>query len=155
MLSALPWQSGSFEKIRSFDQVFDPSFLENNVSKLPEGSLVFQASETGGDLIFLLSGTVRIQNRLDTEGQPILHHALASERDFQIRPCLISSEHRHLEVIAETDVALLSLPNAILEEMMTASSEFRRFIFTTCSDQISDLVRALGFGAGDRLSRMN
>lgn len=115
----------------------------------PRGALLVGAATPargGGDLIFVRTGTLRVQRRRGpTDAQTLFH--LRGGRGLDLSAaCLLALEPDDLEAVAQTALTTLRLPRASFEALMLRSQSFRACLFQAYSKRLV----ALGDAVADR-----
>ncbi len=106
--------------------------------RLWQGTVIFGADEPRKDLWFLTSGSVRFHGGA---GEEMLCHA-------QGGACLLTSGDSASEAVAATDITAICVPCANFARLVSASQEFRAFVFAACSQRIAEL-----FSGSDEMRR--
>jgi CRP/FNR family transcriptional regulator, anaerobic regulatory protein len=106
---------------------------------VPAGTQVFAAGQSADNLLLLLSGTVRVQQRSDTGREVFLYRVNAGESCVLTTACMIADEDYAAEGVAETDVTAVAIPRATFDDLAGRSPVFRSFVFRAYSRRIADL----------------
>lgn len=118
---------------------------------IPADSRIFGAGLAAEDMLFLLDGTVRVQQVSDTGREIVLYRAHAGESCVMTNACLFAYEGNAAEGIAETRVQAASIPRQLFDELVAQSAEFRNFVFFAFSKRITDLFQVIDEVAFQRL----
>jgi CRP/FNR family transcriptional regulator len=111
----------------------------SRVVSVPEGTQVFQPGQSADNLLLLLDGTVRVQQKSDTGREVFLYRVHAGESCVLTTACMLAFEDYSADGIAEVDVTAVAIPRATFDDLAGKSSVFRNFIFTAYSRRITDL----------------
>lgn len=111
----------------------------SNVVSLPAGTTVFAPGQSADNLLLLLDGTVRVQQRSETGREVFLYRVHAGESCVLTTACMLAFEEYSADGIAETDVTAVAIPRATLDDLVARSAVFRQFVFTAYSRRITDL----------------
>lgn len=115
------------------------------------GSRVFEPGRMPSNLLFLLEGTVRVQQTSDSGRQVVLYRARAGESCVMTNACLFAYQENTAEGIAETPVRAASISKQLFDELLSESSLFREFVFCAFSKRITDLFQVVDEIAFKRL----
>ena len=116
---------------------------ESRVLSLPEGTHIFGPGQSPSNFLLLLSGSIRVQQVSENGREIILYRVSAGESCALTTTCLLGHDQYRAEGIAETAIEAVAIPRSTFEELIAASSPFRRFVFKTFSDRIADLCRVI------------
>lgn len=115
------------------------------------GSSVFAPGKTASNLLFLLAGTVRVQQTSSSGHEIVLYRAHAGESCVMTNACLFAYQGNSAEGIAETPVQAASIPKQLFDKLLAESSSFRDFVLYAFSRRITDLFQMVGEVAFKRL----
>lgn len=126
----------------------EPATRETLVNKsrvitLPEGALIFGPGKAPDHLLFLLEGTVRVQQTSEQGREIVLYRVNAGESCVLTTACLLAYEDYTAEGIAETSVEAAAIPKAVFDEIIAQSPVFRSFVFSAYSRRITDLFHVI------------
>jgi len=111
----------------------------SRIMTVPEGALVFSAGQQADNLLLLLSGTVRVQQRSDTGREVTLYRVHAGESCVLTTACMLAFEEYAAEGVAEAQVTAAAIPRKLFDDLLARSSVFREFVFAAYSRRITDL----------------
>ena len=111
----------------------------SKIVHLPQGTTVFAPGQPSENLLLMLEGTVRVQQRSDTGREVFLYRVHAGESCVLTTACMLADEAFSADGIAETDITAVAIPRALFDTLAGRSSEFRQFVFRTFSRRITDL----------------
>ncbi len=111
----------------------------SKVVTVPEGTQVFAPGQSADNLLLLLEGTVRVQQKSDTGREVFLYRVHAGESCVLTTACMLAFEDYAADGVAETDVRAVAIPRATFDELAARSSVFREFVFKAYSRRITDL----------------
>ncbi len=111
----------------------------SKVVRLPAGAQVFQPGQHADNLLLLLSGTVRVQQRSDTGREAFLYRVNAGESCVLTTACMLADEDYAAEGLTETEVEAVVIPRRVFDDLAARSEVFRTFIFRAYSRRIVDL----------------
>lgn len=118
---------------------------------ITKGSSVFAPGKTASNLLFLLAGTVRVQQTSSSGHEIVLYRAHAGESCVMTNACLFAYQGNAAEGIAETPVQAASIPKQLFDKLLAESSSFRDFVLYAFSRRITDLFQMVGEVAFKRL----
>ncbi|ADP70031.1 transcriptional regulator, Crp/Fnr family [Rhodomicrobium vannielii ATCC 17100] len=116
---------------------------ESRLAALPEGTRIFGPGQAPSSFLILLSGSVRVQQVSENGREIVLYRISAGESCALTTACILGYEDYRAEAIAETAVEAIATPRATFEDLIAQSPPFRRFVFKTFSDRITDLFRII------------
>ena len=111
----------------------------SQVVEVPAGTQIFAPGQSADNLLLLLDGTVRVQQKSDTGREVFLYRVHAGESCVLTTACMLAFEDYAADGIAETDVRAVAIPRATFDTLAAQSPVFREFIFTAYSRRITDL----------------
>ncbi len=111
----------------------------SQVISLPAGTQVFAPGQTADNLLLLLDGTVRVQQKSDTGREVFLYRVHAGESCVLTTACMLAFEDYSADGIAETDITAVAIPRGTFDGLVAKSTVFREFVFTAYSRRITDL----------------
>lgn len=106
---------------------------------IPAGTLIFAPGQSADNLLLLLDGTVRVQQRSETGREVFLYRVHAGESCILTTACMLAFEDYAADGIAETDVTAIAIPRRSFDDLVARSALFRQFVFTAYSRRITDL----------------
>lgn len=123
----------------------DQKFLLKNSSviSVPKETVIFGPGKVPDNLLLLLDGTVRVQQLSPNGRQIVLYRVRAGESCVLTTACILSFEKYSAEGIAETDIEAVAIPVGVFDQLVGASTEFRRFVFTDYSNKIAELFHVI------------
>lgn len=111
----------------------------SKVVHLPAAARVFEPGQHADNLLLLLSGTVRVQQRSDTGREVFLYRVNAGESCVLTTACMLADEEYAAEGLTETEVEAVVIPRKVFDDLAGRSEVFRSFIFRAYSRRIADL----------------
>lgn len=111
----------------------------SRISHVPAGTQVFAPGQSADNLLLLLDGSVRVQQRSETGREVFLYRVHAGESCVLTTACMLAFEDYSADGIAETDVTAVVIPRATFDDLVARSKVFREFVFTAYSRRITDL----------------
>ena len=111
----------------------------STVIEVPSGTTIFGPGNSPENMLFLLDGTVKVQQVSDTGHEIVLYRIQAGESCVLTTACLLAYEHYSAEGIAETAVQAAAIPRAVFDDLVAQSKSFRDFVFAAFSKRITDL----------------
>ncbi|SPH24898.1 CRP-like cAMP-activated global transcriptional regulator [Defluviimonas aquaemixtae] len=129
-----------FEGLRRLPQdIRDDLVKGSQVIDLPAGTQVFAPGQSADNLLLLLDGTVRVQQKSETGREVFLYRVNAGESCVLTTACMLAFEDYSADGIAETDVRAAAIPRATFDDLVARSPVFRQFVFKAYSRRITDL----------------
>lgn len=126
--------------------------LERSViADVPAGATIFGPGKSPEHMLFLLEGTVRVQQVSDTGHEIVLYRIQAGQSCVLTTACLLAYEDYSAEGIAETAVQAAAIPRDVFDDLVAQSKLFRDFVFAAFSKRITDLFLMIDEVAFQRL----
>lgn len=122
------------------DDLRDALVAGSKVVHMREGTPVFEPGQSADNLLLLLEGTVRVQQRSETGREVFLYRVHAGESCVLTTACMLAFEDYAADGVAETDVRAIAIPRATFDDLAGRSPVFREFIFKAYSRRITDLL---------------
>lgn len=117
----------------------------------PKGTTIFGPGNSPENMLFLLDGTVRVQQVSETGHEIVLYRIEAGESCVLTTACLLAYEDYSADGIAETPVQAAAVPRDVFDELVAQSKSFRSFVFAAFSKRITDLFLIIDEVAFQRL----
>ena len=111
----------------------------SQVLSVAAGTQVFQPGQSADNLLLLIDGTVRVQQRSETGREIFLYRVHAGESCVLTTACMLAFEDYSVDGIAETDVTAAAIPRKTFDDLLARSPMFREFVFAAYSRRITDL----------------
>ena len=111
----------------------------SRIVSVPAGTQVFAPGQSADNLLLLLEGTVRVQQRSETGREVFLYRVQAGESCVLTTACMLAFEDYSADGIAETDVRAVAIPRTTFDTLVARSPVFREFVFNAYSRRITDL----------------
>ncbi|SHE89709.1 cyclic nucleotide-binding protein [Litoreibacter ascidiaceicola] len=111
----------------------------STVVSMPETTVIFGPGKSPENMLFLLSGTVRVQQVSETGHEIVLYRINAGESCVLTTACLLAYDDYSAEGIAESAVRAAAVPRQVFDDLVAQSPSFRNFVFAAFSKRITDL----------------
>ena len=111
----------------------------SQIVSVPAGTQIFAPGQTADNLLLLLDGTVKVQQKSETGREVFLYRVHAGESCVLTTACMLAFEDYAAEGTSETDVKAVSIPRKTFDDLVAKSPVFREFVFTAYSRRITDL----------------
>lgn len=111
----------------------------SQIVSVPAGTQVFAPGQSADNLLLLLDGTVRVQQKSDTGREVFLYRVHAGESCVLTTACMLAFEDYSADGIAETEVKAVAIPRGTFDGLVARSPVFREFVFSAYSRRITDL----------------
>jgi CRP/FNR family transcriptional regulator len=118
-------------------------FAEAMPVEAPAGTVLFRPGDACALYILLLRGTVRVQLATADGHEIVLYRVAPGQTCVLTTSCLIAHDAYAAEGIAETAVSGVGLPPALFDRLLADSAEFRRFVFASFAQRLTDLMLLL------------
>lgn len=119
---------------------------------LPQGAMVFLEGAECSSYLLVLQGSVRVQKLSESGREIVLYRVEQGQSCVLTTSCLLAAENYSAEAITETPVQAIAIPNALFQELLATSREFRAFVFATYAERLTGLlllIDAIAFGRMD------
>ncbi|WP_294613151.1 Crp/Fnr family transcriptional regulator [Roseovarius sp.] len=121
------------------------------IVEVPKDTTIFGPGKSPENMLFLLDGTVRVQQTSETGHEIVLYRIHAGQSCVLTTACLLAYEDYTAEGISETPVQAAAIPRAVFDELVATSKSFRDFVFAAFSKRITDLFLMIDEVAFQRL----
>jgi len=118
---------------------------------VPKGTTIFGPGNSPQNMLFLLEGTVKVQQVSESGHEIVLYRIHAGQSCVLTTACLLAYEDYSADGIAETDVQAAAVPRDVFDELVAQSKSFRNFVFAAFSKRITDLFLMIDEVAFQRL----
>lgn len=115
----------------------------STIIDLPESTVIFGPGKSPENLLFLLDGTVRVQQLAENGREIVLYRVQAGESCVLTTACLLAYENYSAEGVAEAAIRAAMVPRAVFDDLIAQSKEFRTFVFSAYSRRMTDLFRVI------------
>ena len=112
----------------------------SKIITVPAETEVFAPGKSAGNLLLMLEGTVRVQQRSGTGREVFLYRIHAGDTCVLTTACMMAFEDYSADGIAETNVRAVAVPRRTFDGLVARSPIFRDFVFTAYSRRITDLL---------------
>lgn len=109
------------------------------IVNVPKGTTIFGPGKSPEHMLFLLEGTVRVQQVSETGHEIVLYRIEAGQSCVLTTACLLAYDDYSAEGIAETPVQAAAVPREVFDTLVAQSKSFRDFVFAAFSKRITDL----------------
>lgn len=124
---------------------------QSSVLSISSNTLVFEPGKLADNMIFLLEGTVRVQQVSDGGREIVLYRIEAGQSCIMTASCLISHHDYAAEGVCETEVQAATIPRQLFDDLIKNSECFRNFVFSTFSLRLTELMTIINEVAFKRL----
>jgi len=115
------------------------------------GALIFGPGRSPENMLFLLDGTLRVQQVSESGHEIVLYRIHAGQSCVLTTACLLAYDNYAAEGIAEAAVTLAAVPRAVFDELVASSKPFRDFVLAAFSKRITGLFEMIDQVAFQRL----
>lgn len=123
----------------------------SQIVAVPKDTMIFGPGHSPENMLFLLDGTVRVQQVSETGHEIVLYRIEAGQSCVLTTACLLAFEDYSAEGIAETAVEAAAIPRDVFDDLVAQSKSFRDFVFAAFSKRITDLFLMIDEVAFQRL----
>lgn len=137
--TSMPWVERFPGLSRLDGATKDILLAKSAIVNVPPKAVIFGPGKSPENMLFLLDGSVRVQQVSDTGREIVLYRINAGESCVLTTACLLAYEDYSAEGIAETEVTAAAIPRQEFDALVATSSSFRNFVFAAFSKRITDL----------------
>ena len=109
----------------------------------PAGTVLARPGEMLPHFVLLTRGTVKVRGISDSGREIVLYRVAPGETCVLSAAALLGDLSLGAELVAETDIAGVALPQALFSRLTAESPAFRKLIFATLATRLSDIVALL------------
>lgn len=129
-----------FEDLKDLsDELRADLIAGSQVVSVPAGTQIFEPGQSADNLLLLLDGVVRVQQKSETGREVTLYRVHTGESCVLTTACMLAHEDYSADGVAETDVTAVAIPRKTFDDLAARSFVFREFIFKAYSRRITDL----------------
>lgn len=110
------------------------------VIHLPEGQKVFRPGDACQGLLLVIESSVRVQMTSDSGHEIVLYRIGSAEVCTLSIGCLMAGRGYRAEAVVETPTTVMLLPHGLFDDLMGASSAFRRQIMASYGERLETLM---------------
>lgn len=111
--------------------------------ELKKGDQVFGPGMAPKHYMLIIEGSVRVQQVSEQGREIVLYRIQPGESCALTTSCLLSDEVYQAEGLVEIDSQAVVVPRELFDKLIVASIEFRRFVFSSFTTRITDLMRVV------------
>ncbi|MGB0960262.1 MAG: Crp/Fnr family transcriptional regulator [Halocynthiibacter sp.] len=109
------------------------------IMTLPKDTVVFGPGKAPENMLFLLSGAVRVSQTSENGREIVLYRVRAGESCVLTTACLLAYEDYSAEGVTEETSTAAAVPRHVFDDLIASSPEFRAFVFRAYSKRITNL----------------
>jgi CRP/FNR family transcriptional regulator len=113
---------------------------EAQLLRAPAGGVLFDAKQPCRGFPLVLEGSIRVTKRAPNGREILLYRVEPGQSCILSGGCLLGHSDYTASGIAETDVAILSVPPALFNELMLQFEPFRRYVFGMYGERLSEVM---------------
>lgn len=132
-------------------EVKDQLMKHSRIISAPADTVLFGPGNSPENMLFLLEGTVRVQQVSETGHEIVLYRIDAGQICVLTTACLLAYEDYSAEGITETEVRAAAVPRDVFDSLVAQSKSFRDFVFAAFSKRITDLFLMIDHVAFQRI----
>ena len=136
---------------RLADPVKQLLLSRSTIVDVPKNTTVFGPGKSPQNMLFLLDGTVRVQQVSETGHEIVLYRIQAGQSCVLTTACLLAYEDYSADGISETPIRAAAVPRDVFDDLVAQSKPFRDFVFAAFSKRITDLFLMIDEVAFQRL----
>lgn len=125
------------------DHVRQILLKDGQIIQAKQRQQVFGPGHVPENLLFLLSGTVRVSQISEGGREIVLYRVEAGQSCVMTTACMLAYEAYLAEGIAETDVRAVALPKATFDKLVSVEPIFRDFILAAYAHRLTGLFKII------------
>lgn len=125
------------------DHVRHVLLRDGHLIRAKKGDQIFGSGHVPQNLLFLLSGTVRVSQSSEGGREIVLYRVEAGQSCVMTTACMLAHEAYLAEGIAETDVTAIALPKATFDALVSDQPIFRDFILAAYAHRMTGLFKII------------
>jgi CRP/FNR family transcriptional regulator len=130
-----------FEELQALEPEWRKLISEQSrVLSMPPKTSVFSLGKPAENMIFLLQGSVRVQQVSEGGREIVLYRIEAGQSCIMTASCLIGHQDYAAEGVSETDIKAAIIPRDLFDQVLAGSAIFRNFVFSTFSMRLTELM---------------
>ncbi|WP_010142173.1 Crp/Fnr family transcriptional regulator [Oceanicola sp. S124] len=138
-VTATDW-IGKFEGLNQLpEDLKDELVAGSRIVEMKAGDVVFSPGQSADNLLLLLAGTVRVQQKSETGREVFLYRVHAGDSCVLTTACMLAFEDYAADGIAESDIRAVAIPRRTFDDLVGRSPLFRQFVFRAYSRRLTDL----------------
>lgn len=108
-----------------------------------KGEQIFGPGHVPENLLFLLTGTVRVSQTSEGGREIVLYRVEAGQSCIMTTACMLAHEAYLAEGVAETDCSAIALPKATFDALVSGEPVFRDFILAAYAQRLTGLFKII------------
>ena len=113
---------------------------EAELLRAPAGAVLFDAKQPCRGFPLVLEGSIRVTKRAPNGREILLYRVEPGQSCILSGGCLLGQSDYTASGIAETEVAILSVPPALFNDLMLQFEPFRRYVFGMYGERLSEVM---------------
>ena len=101
----------------------------STIIDVPKDTMLFGPGNSPENMLFLLDGTVRVQQVSETGHEIVLYRIEAGQSCVLTTACLLAYDDYSAEGVTETKVKAAAVPRVVFDDLVAQSKSFRDFVF--------------------------
>ena len=107
------------------------------------GQVLFEMGEDCDHMPLLKTGSIRVVKPFETGWEMLLYRVLPGQVCILTATCILSTWRHLARVIAEQDMAAVSIPKDSLYRLIEGSADFRTFVFSNYSISLFSMLNCV------------
>jgi len=135
-----------------------PEWLSLPLSEIPvlrlgQGSTLFDEGSACTGFPLVMAGEVRVIKASAGGRGLYLYSVLAGESCVITQACLLGQQHYNARGVAQSEVTLCLLPQALFDKLLATHAPLRRFVFALFAERFAELITLIEEVAFKRLDQ--
>jgi CRP/FNR family transcriptional regulator len=118
----------------------DALLADAQLLRAPPGGVLFDAKQPCRGFPLVLEGSVRVFKSAPSGREIVLYRVEPGQSCILSGGCLLGHTDYSASAVAETEVELLSVPPALFHELMLQFEPFRRYVFASYGERLSEVM---------------
>jgi CRP/FNR family transcriptional regulator len=121
--------------------------------RMPSGSWLFRLGDPCEGFGFVVDGSVKVSVSSDSGREMVLYRVRPGESCTVTVSCLVNNRSYPAEGIAEGELAAISIPRALFNELVEQSPVFRQFVLEVFGTRVNHLMELINEVAFNKLDQ--
>ncbi len=140
-----------------FRPVFEPKLLEELAQarrlRVQAGETILDMGQPITQMPLILSGLVKV-SRLEEDGRELfLYYVNPDESCAMTFTCCMQDQVSEIRAVAEEDVEMLAMPNAVMDEWLARYPTWKSFVMQTIRNRFNELLKTIDLIAFQNLDQ--
>ena len=139
------WEHTFSELIGSDDTLIAELAKQSKIMTVKAKQRILFPGASCTDYLLMAEGRLRVQFMTQSGREVLLYHVNPGDDCVLTTSCLFSGDNFPVEGITETDITAIAIPAKIFHQTLEGSITFRKFVFSTFSKRLTDVIARMEF----------